>query len=98
MLRKRSYDLLLTAYVWRNGCNKRGWWPTPHSANTVVLLLCCALLLCLQASPPDVWSQLRQLCLQDRRGAAALAGNLQESSSWEDSSEESDDADDGSSM
>lgn len=51
-----------------------------------------------RASPPDVWSQLRQLCLQDRRGAAALAGNLQESSSWEDSSEESDEADDGSSM
>jgi hypothetical protein len=56
------------------------------------------LLLCLQASPPDVWSQLRELCLEGSSGAAAIRELelrqlnpqlAQEQDYWYDSSDDS---------
>jgi hypothetical protein len=44
--------------------------PDPASISACTLLL--LLLLRLQASPPDVWRQLRELCLEDKWGAAAI--------------------------
>jgi hypothetical protein len=55
------------------------------------------LLLCLQASPPDVWRQLRKLCLEDSLGAAAIRElqlrqlnphRAQEQAYWYDSSDD----------
>jgi hypothetical protein len=40
-----------------------------HAAPGCIMLL---LLLLLQASPPDVWRQLRDLCMEDRHGASAI--------------------------
>jgi hypothetical protein len=60
-------------------------------------MLCCVLLLCLQASAPDVWRQLRELCLADRLGAAAIRElemrqlnpqHAQEQEDWYESSDE----------
>uniref|UniRef100_A0A383WBW2 Uncharacterized protein n=1 Tax=Tetradesmus obliquus TaxID=3088 RepID=A0A383WBW2_TETOB len=39
-----------------------------------------------RASPPDVWSQLRELCLQDTHGAAAINRPLQKEEQQESSS------------